>query len=154
MRKISDYFDLSLKLIKENISEAGFRTYIDTFFLSDYVDSDYNIKPLFKRHGEMLEQEKLSLHKPQSFLPQDEEELNEYLENVIEIIEKRNRRILTALEETIDENKIKKRNAKKIIFSKVRKKILSFIFLVFVLKISSSQNLQTVSSVVLVPFRI
>jgi hypothetical protein len=95
---VYDYFDLSLKLIKENISEEAFKNYIDTFFLDDYVDKDYEIKPLFKSHEAFLRSSKLDLENPKKFIPQNEAELNEYLVNVINNIELRGRRIVDELE--------------------------------------------------------
>lgn len=94
---VLDYFDLSLKIIKENVKESVFKDYIDTFLLNDYVDKDYNIKPLFKGHQEFLNSNKLSLDNPMKFLPQSEDELNEYLSNVNFNIESRSKRIISAL---------------------------------------------------------
>lgn len=94
---VYDYFDLSLKLIKENVGDREFKIYIDTFYLNDYVDHEYNIIPLFKRHEELLNREKLLLDKPKVFLPRDEAELNEYLMNIIKLIESRGHRIVEEL---------------------------------------------------------
>ena len=107
---VYDYFDLSLKLIKENVSDSIFKSYIDTFYLNVYVDQHYNIKPLFKRHEEFLTKENISLENPKKFLPADETELNEYLENVIESIESRGKRMIEALEQYHLENLTKENN--------------------------------------------
>lgn len=49
-RKINDYWDLSLKYLKENgygeFDSGDFNKYINYFFLWDYVDENYNVKPL------------------------------------------------------------------------------------------------------------
>jgi len=95
---VYDYFDLSLKLIKENISDDAFRSYVDTFYLNNYVDMNYIIRPLFKSHEEFLRSSKLDLENPKKFIPQNEAELNEYLVNVINNIELRGRRIVDELE--------------------------------------------------------
>jgi len=97
---VCDFFDLSLKLIKENVSDSFFKKYIDIFCLNDYVDENYNIIPLFPRHKIFLEQDHISLEDPNQFLPRDEEELNEYLENVLERIKSRGIRIIEALKRT------------------------------------------------------
>lgn len=96
---VYDFFDLSLKLIKENVSEEVFRNYIDTFFLDDYVDDNYNILPLLSRHAPMLQEERLPLDDPESFLPQTVDELNEYLSLVNEKIKARSQRIVKCLKQ-------------------------------------------------------
>lgn len=100
---VYDYFDLSLKLIKENISIDAFKQYIDTFYLNDYVDSKYNIIPLMKCHKAFLKQEKMDLRNPQKFLPKTEEELNEFLTNVNRRIIARGRRMCRELKKKIRE---------------------------------------------------
>lgn len=95
---VHDFFDLSLKLIKDHTSQEVFKSYIDTFYLNDYVDDAYNVLPLFERHGDFLGQEPLDTSSPIAFLPKTEEELNEYLGNVIQLIKARGERIATALE--------------------------------------------------------
>ena len=94
---VFDYFDLSLKLIKENVSNDVFVSYIDTFYLNDYVDQNYNVLPLFKRHADYLSHTPLDLDNPEKFLPRTEKELNEYLQNVIEKILARGYRIAAHL---------------------------------------------------------
>ncbi|MCK8487070.1 hypothetical protein M0651_07805 [Paenibacillus sp. MBLB2552] len=94
---VYDYFDLSLKLIKETVSETGFKAYIDTFYLNDYVDHKYDIIPLFRGHVELLKEDKLLLENPNRFLPTTEAELIEYLRNVLEKIESRGIRIVKEL---------------------------------------------------------
>ncbi|WP_312939600.1 hypothetical protein [Oscillibacter sp.] len=94
---VYDFFDLSLKIIQENTEDFVFRAYIDTFFLNDYVDEEYNVLPLFSRHKWYLEQEQLPLEKPEDFLPANKIELDEYLENVICRIEARGKRMVDEL---------------------------------------------------------
>ena len=133
---VCDYFDLSLKLIKENVNITVFKDYIDTFFLNDYVDQEYNIKPLITRHKDMLNKEYLELDNPYDFLPQNEMELNEYLQNVIQMIEMRAKRIVTVLKTGEEEDskkkvKLKKTSNKKIV--KGRNVLFSLVGFVFVL---------------------
>ena len=104
---VYDFFDLSLKLIQENTSVQVFKDYIDTFFLNDYVDKDYRIIPLFKRHQVFLKEQYLSVEDPTAFLPQNETELNEYLSNVNRLIQKRGKRIVDALKKQIPNNESK-----------------------------------------------
>ena len=98
---VCDYWDLSLKLLKEDFSGETFKSYINTFFLNDYVDENYDIKPLMARHEKFLRREKLlPLEPPESeidFLPKSEKELNEYLKNVICKIKLRGIRIVDEL---------------------------------------------------------
>lgn len=94
---VYDFFDLSLKLIQEHTDKRIFRKYIDTFFLNDYVDEAYNIIPLLKSHDPFLKEEMLDVEGPEKFLPQDEKELNEYLDNVLRLIKARGQRIVAAL---------------------------------------------------------
>jgi hypothetical protein len=94
---VYDYFDLSLKLIKENVSETGFKAYIDTCYLNDYVNKNYDIIPLFKGHADLLKEDKLPIDNPYIFLTTDEAELIEYLRNVLEKIESRGHRIVKEL---------------------------------------------------------
>lgn len=101
---VYDYFDLSLKLIKESTDEITFRDYIDVFYLNDYVDENYNIIPLFERHRQFLNNEKLPLEHPEQFLPQNEKELNEYVANVLELIELRGKRIVEELQAKMTDN--------------------------------------------------
>lgn len=55
--KTNDYWDLSLMLIEKGIKCKGnmpselLLKYINTFFLWDYVDENYNIKPFFTSHS-------------------------------------------------------------------------------------------------------
>lgn len=87
--KLGDYFDLSLKLLKENVGFSVFKEFIDTFYLNDYVDEQYNIIPLFTRHKQLLNQDKMNFANIEEILPQNENELNEYLNNVISKIKNR-----------------------------------------------------------------
>ena len=91
---LGDYFDLSLKLIKDTVDESVFKKFIDTFLLNDYVDKNYNVIPLFKGHLQLLEK---NLDKTKNIFPQTEEELNEYLENVIEKIKTRGRKMISII---------------------------------------------------------
>ena len=94
---VYDYFDLSLKLIKETVEESVFKSYIDTFYLNDYVDENYNILPLLSRHKVFLQQEKMDMSNPEKFLPQNEDELNEYLNNINYLIKTRGSRLVEKL---------------------------------------------------------
>lgn len=50
----NDYWDLSLIILKDNpewMPQELFQKYINTFFLWDYVDENYEIKPFFKTHS-------------------------------------------------------------------------------------------------------
>ena len=98
---VYDYFDLSLKLIKENLDEPVFRNYINTFFLNDYVDSNYNVKPLFKGHEQFLKMEKLPLENPNLFHPKTEAELNEFLQNVLNNIMLRAERMISVIRDNL-----------------------------------------------------
>lgn len=91
---LGDYFDLSLKLIKDTVDETVFKKFIDTFLLNDYVDKNYNIIPLFKGHQQLLKE---NFDKSKNMFPQTEEELNEYLENVIERIKTRGRKMISII---------------------------------------------------------
>jgi hypothetical protein len=54
VRSTADYWDLSLKILKTDsdwIPPEFFQKYINTFFLWDYVDENYEIKLFFKEHG-------------------------------------------------------------------------------------------------------
>ena len=88
MENLDDLFDLSLERIKISMSEKDFKEYIDLYYLNDYVDENYNIKPLFKR-PEVLNNSSLFI--------QTEEQLNEYLKNVCYLIERRNAKIIEVL---------------------------------------------------------
>jgi len=114
---VYDYFDLSLKILKENVDDLIFRKYIDTFYLNDYVDENYNIKPLLKSHEALLNCEKMPTNNPDQFLPQTESELNEYLKNVISKIKARGKRIASELEEKNSEILVPKRVNKSIAFA-------------------------------------
>lgn len=103
---VFDYFDLSLKLIKESISFNAFKQYIDTFVLNDYVDDHYNVKPLMSKHSAYLKADCLDLTNPSKFLPNTEEELNEYLRNVISLIKSRSIRLMHEYNKRVSENDI------------------------------------------------
>lgn len=59
---LKDYWDLSLDALRRNRDEADwledrdmpFSRYINTFFLWDYVDETYHVRPLFAGHGPLL----------------------------------------------------------------------------------------------------
>jgi hypothetical protein len=101
---VYDFFDLSLKIIKENVDIQTFKEYIDTFYLHDFVnlDDNYSIKPLLKKHKTLLAQNKMSLDNPESFLPDNNDELNEYLINVNKLIMQRSKRIVIVLNNKLD----------------------------------------------------
>lgn len=94
---VCDFFDLSLKLIQQSTDKQTFKSYIDVFLLNDYVDDEYNVIPLFKRHKAFLREKTLSNENPEKFLPQNEQELNEYLTNVLKLIEARGNRMVSTL---------------------------------------------------------
>ena len=96
---VYDFFDLSLKLIKENLDQQTFQTYIDTFYLQDFVnvDDNYSIKPLFGKHQQFLVPSKMDISNPQDFLPTSNEEIQEFLVNVNNLISKRSKRMINAL---------------------------------------------------------
>lgn len=95
---VCDFFDLSLKLIKETVTENTFKEYIDTFFLNDYVDENYAIIPLSLGHETLLKQEKLDTNNNyKKFLPATISELNEYLQVVLDKINLRGNRIISTL---------------------------------------------------------
>lgn len=99
---VKDFFDLSLKIIKENVDESMFKRYINTFYLNDYVDENYNILPLLQSHKTFLVQKKLCLEQPNKFMPQNIEELNEYWSNVSVKIEARGIRIARLLTNSLN----------------------------------------------------
>lgn len=83
---IKDYFDLSLEnllhvrdgkcYLGESAScrEKNFRKYINTFFLWDYVDARYEVRPLCASHqGQMEEQAKTGRLEAKGVLPAKEE---------------------------------------------------------------------------------
>lgn len=103
---VYDYFDLSLKTIREKVSEDVFKEYINFFILNDYVYEDFRIKPLMGSHVDLLNiDSKLLNKKLNMLLPQNIEELNDYLVTVNNLIEKRSERIIEILER---KNKISK----------------------------------------------
>ena len=141
--KFKDYFDLSLKFIKERVDAKTFKQYIDTFFLNDYVDSEYNVLPLFSGHKKLLLQEKMSIENVNDLLPQNEAELNEYLENVIEKIKNRGKRIANLLLEKNAKDDAQMENineTKENKFTRIKNKVILFgsvfIILFFVIYIS------------------
>ncbi len=95
--RFKDYFDLSLKYIKEQVDEDTFKNYIDIFFLNDYVDGEYNVLPLFSRHNDYLSQERMIIDNVNLLIPQNETELNEFLKNVIDRIQNRGKKIAKKL---------------------------------------------------------
>lgn len=103
---VFDYFDLSLQLIKESISFNAFKQYIDTFVLNDYVDDQYNVKPLMSKHSAYLKAVCLDISNPTKFLPNTEDELNEYLRNVISIIKSRSIRLMHEYNKRVSENSV------------------------------------------------
>lgn len=123
---VYDFFDLSLKIIKENVGIQTFKEYIDTFYLHDFVnlDDNYSIKPLLKKHKPLLAQNKMSLDNPESFLPDNNDELNEYLMNVNKLIMQRSKRIVKVLKNNLDINSDKITMQPKRKMNKVSKKIL------------------------------
>lgn len=102
--EFKDYFDISLKFIKEKIDAKTFKEYIDNFYLNDYVDNNYNILPLMSSHKELLQQEEMHIDDADMLLPQNKQELNEYLENVIDKIKSRGKRIAILLTEKYSES--------------------------------------------------
>ena len=49
--KTGDYFDLTLESQKVVLGEDGFKSYVKRFFLEDYVDENYKVKPLWEGHS-------------------------------------------------------------------------------------------------------
>lgn len=52
--KTDDYWDLSLQLMKSDknwLKAETFKKYVNTFFLWDYVDENYNIRTFFSEHS-------------------------------------------------------------------------------------------------------
>ena len=96
---VHDFFDLSLKIIKENVDLETFKTYIDTFYLQDFVNANdnYSIKPLLRKHEYYLSQSKMDISNSDIFLPNTNEELNEFLTNVNSLIIKRSERLVNVL---------------------------------------------------------
>ena len=119
MYYVCDYWDLSLKLIRDILGCNFFKNYIDVFHLMKgldengsevplYVDEDYNIFPLIPKHGIYLKNncnfsEELKnmgkLDREKAFLPSCGFELDEYLENVNAKIEARGRKLISLLRE-------------------------------------------------------
>jgi hypothetical protein len=114
-KTVYDYWDLSLRLLKENLVfpesnlEDSFEQYVRLFYLKDYyLDDNHTIKPLFTRHKKLLAEPlemPLSLTtalgktlKPDDFLPQSESELIEFLKTVNFRIEKRGKKMVRELE--------------------------------------------------------
>lgn len=134
--KFRDYFDLSLKFIKERVDAETFKKYIDTFFLNDYVDSEYNVLPLINRHKNLLLQEKMSIENVNDLLPQNEDELNEYLKNVIEKIKNRGKRIACLLleENAKEDAKMGSINeTKENTFTRIKNKVIPFVIMFVIL---------------------
>ena len=116
---VCDYWDLSLKLIKDILGEDFFIDYIDTFHLKTgldkncnevplYVDKNYNIFPLIPNHGIYLkddcnfseELKKMGkTDREKAFLPAKGIELNDFLEMVNIKIEARGRKLISLLRE-------------------------------------------------------
>lgn len=90
---LKDFWDLSLDCLKwnkGNISDnefsENFKRYIDFFFLWEYVDDKYEIKPIFESHKQKMG--------PANFLSQDsvfplKAELISYLENLEKLVYRR-----------------------------------------------------------------
>ena len=149
--KLGDYFDLSLKFLKENVEFSVFKKFIDTFYLNDYVDEHYNIIPLFSRHKQLLHQDKMNFANIEEILPQNEEELNEYLCNVISVIKNRGTKIakiLLAAKGDCDNNMNTEQIKNSILKSKIIRIfsvllcafIVSFFIFFFVLSSSACNN--------------
>lgn len=153
--EFKDYFDLSLKFIKEKVDAETFKEYIDSFYLNDYVDDNYNILPLISSHKKLLQQEKMRIDDVDMLLPQNEQELNEYLRNVVDKIKSRGKRIAILLTKKYGKNfKIpslnKEKNVKDIknslfafLKSKFGKILIGFIF-TFILSFIGLSILNTV----------
>ncbi len=149
--KLGDYFDLSLKLLKENVEFSVFKEFIDTFYLNDYVDKQYNIIPLFYRHKQLLNQDKMKFTNIEEILPQNENELNEYLNNVITKIKNRGikmAKILFVAKGDIDNNMNTEQTKKPSLKSKIIQIclillcafIISFVIFFIVLSSSACNN--------------
>ena len=105
-KKIADRFDLTLECIKRYYNECqsplydtltrykdffdlfiSFKGYIDFFLLQDFVDEKYSVKYVLPFDDFM-----------RSPLPQNAKEYKIYKENIIEMIDKRNLRILNYID--------------------------------------------------------
>ncbi|MBC3804052.1 hypothetical protein GH808_06325 [Acetobacterium fimetarium] len=102
--KTKDYWDLSLAILKKEGYENGgfekdqFNKYINTFFLWDYVDREYNPKSLFsenfydenyKRQNENDSHSKYMEKEGGARLPENKEEVLFFLNNVNWAIKRR-----------------------------------------------------------------
>lgn len=85
---LRDYWDLSLNDLRRNKNEAdwlensdiSFGRYINTFFLWDYVDEAYHVRPLFSGHELLLNPKAWVL--PRRYEQRQVDEFAEFMSNV------------------------------------------------------------------------
>lgn len=85
---LQDYWDLSLNDLRRNRNEEdwlknidmSFDRYINTFFLWDYVDETYHVRPLFSGHGPLLDSKAWIL--PRRYEQRQVDEFEEFMTNV------------------------------------------------------------------------
>jgi hypothetical protein len=110
---LKDYWDLSLRFLKENYftftdGKETFEEYAEKFYLKNdgecksYIRSDGEIRPLFAGH-ELSEG-----GKPYSVLPENENELIEFLETVNSAIISRGEKMVRELEKKLKEKSVDK----------------------------------------------
>lgn len=93
--KLQDYWDLSLHNLRPNTdgrewlgnADMTFKQYINIFFLWDYVDKTYHVRPLFPSHMAMLQPEDTVL--PHKGKQQAVDEFKIFTDNVNIRIERR-----------------------------------------------------------------
>lgn len=85
-RKFNDYWDMGLKLIQKDLSPNEWEDYININFFNNYVDENNNIKQYFKESN-----------KNNSYLPQNEEDIIKFLQNVNFCIETREKYMINEL---------------------------------------------------------
>lgn len=96
--KCKDYWDLSLNFLKldwegaeekENTwlgkTKLSFAQYINTFFLWDYVDTQYQVLPLFSRHQILLDDPDAQI----SVFPEENDEYKKFTTNASRLILRR-----------------------------------------------------------------
>lgn len=85
-RKFNDYWDMALKLLKNDLSFDEWKKFIDINFFNCYVDENYNIKSYFK-----------TANKNRLYLPQGEEDIISFLKYSNFCIQIRGKNIINEL---------------------------------------------------------
>ncbi len=101
--KTMDFWDLSLMLMREElylrygekVGKSIFETYIDTFYLNEYVDNEYNVKPLIKNEHRFDWKNKNKLQFANIII--EEAELENYAKNVTYKIRTRGKKMIKEL---------------------------------------------------------